>query len=179
MRTHATLKAVLVAAASFISLVLAGSSFAADAPVELRNSEGVGYVDIRAVSAKFRPARGMRQSERFDGFESSERSIEVVTALIRAPFDEIESNFTKETLKMRGVDVRSRTAVSINGHRGVLVKALHPDDGVNWGKWILIVENGGATLVVNGVFVSGDSAAAVDIEAMVKGVIPYGQSPND
>jgi hypothetical protein len=147
------------------------ASFAAD----LTNEMSPEYVDIPSVEARFTPAGDMALSRRFDGFEAPGRNVEVVAALIRSPFDGIARNFTKETLKIRGVEMLSRSEITINGRRGVLVKALHPDEEVNWGKWILILENGDATLVVNGVFVSGDGSAAADVESMLKGVIAYGE----
>jgi hypothetical protein len=146
------------------------ASFAAD----LTNEMSPEYVDIPSVEARFKPAGDMALSPRFDGFEAPERNVEVITALIRSPFDGIARNFTKETLRIRGVEMLSRSEITINGRRGVLVKALHTDEEVNWGKWILILEPGDATLVVNGVFVSGDDSAAVDVESMLKGVIAYG-----
>lgn len=142
---------------------------------ELTNELSSEYVEISSVEAHFKPAKGMTRSERFEGFEAPDRNVEVVVALIRSPFDGIAQNFTKETLGTRGVDVLSRSEIAINGRRGVLVKALHPDAEVNWGKWILILENGDATLLANGVFVSGDDSASIDVEAMLKGVVAYGE----
>lgn len=150
------------------------SPVAAAGAVEIKNEKTADYVDLPDMGAYFKPARGLVQSKRFDGFESAERNIEVIVALIKSPFDDIAENFTKSTLKLRGIDLLSRAEVEINGRRGVLVKALHPEEDAKWGKWILLLENGSATLVVNGVFVSGDGDAAVDVEAMLKGVVPYG-----
>ena len=155
----------------FIFLLLAAASHA----VELTNEATSDYVKVPSVEAYFKPAKGMVPSQRFDGFEAPERNVEVILALIRSPFDGIAPNFTKDTLKTRGVELLSRSEVTINGRRGILVKALHPDAQVNWGKWILVLENGDATLVANGVFVSGDGDASVEVESMLKGVIAYGE----
>lgn len=151
--------------------VLAGAATAAD----ITNTVSDGYVDLKQVEARFKPAEGMRLSERFDGFETDGGTTEVITALIRSPYDGIAANFTKETLRMRGVDMLSRAELTINGRPALLVKAQHVDGDKTWGKWILLVENGGATLVANGVFAGGDSTASVAVEAMLKGVIPYGE----
>lgn len=160
------------------SSVCSGVSSAAEV-IEIKNTDSPGYVDLRSVEAKFIPMEGMLQSQRFDGFELNGKNIEVIVASIAAPYSGIAENFTKETLKMRGVDLLSRTEVEINGRRGVLVKAIHPDAGTKWGKWLLIVDNGSATLVVNGVFLSGDTDAAVGLERMLKSVIPYGAPASD
>lgn len=162
---------ILCAASILAFLFLTAASCAS----ELTNEMTPEYVQVPSVEAYFKPAEDMLLSQRFDGFEAPERNIEVALALIRAPFDDIARNFTEDTLKTRGVELLSRSEVTINGHRGILVKALHPDAEINWGKWILLLENGDATLVANGVFVSGDGDAAVELESMLKGVIAYGE----
>ena len=169
MKRHRS--SVLLLASILVFLLSAAVLHAA----ELTNEMTSEYVKVPSVEAYFKPTKDMVPSQRFDGFEALGRNIEVVLALIRSPFDGIAQNFTKDTLKTRGVDVLSRSEITINGHRGVLVKALHPDAEINWGKWILVLENGDATLVANGVFVSGDGNAAVELESMLKGVIAYGE----
>lgn len=166
-------KLFMTAAAAISFTLCGGASFAADV-IDIKNADGPGYVDLRSAEAKFRPMDGMIQSQRFDGFELQGKNVEVIVASIISPFDTIAENFTKETLKMRGVDLLSRTLVNINGRSGVLVKAVHQDGDTKWGKWLLIVDNGGSSLVVNGVFLSGDTDAAVGLEKMLKSVIPYG-----
>lgn len=160
----------------FSFIVLALNFFSASparAVLEISNSDGEGYVDIHQAEAKFRPASGLVRSQKFDGFEAPGRNMEVIIALLRAPYDAIASGITKDALASKGIDVLSRGDVVINGRRGVLIKALHPDKDVNWGKWIMVLENGGSTLFVNGVFISGDTSAAQEVEAMLKSAIPY------
>lgn len=157
-----------------MALMLSFIPAASAASVEIKNEKTEGYVDVPAVEASFKIAKGLEASKRFDGFESDERNIEIITALIKSPFDTIAENFTQSTLKLRGMEMLSRSDVEINGNRGLLVKALHPEDDIRWGKWILLLENGNATLVVNGVFVSGDERAAIDVETTLKSVVPYG-----
>jgi hypothetical protein len=79
----------------------------------------------------------------------------------------------------------SRGDFTVNGANAVLYKVLHPDGSTNWGKWIMLAENGEGTLVVNAVFVSGDTDAASDLEKMMKSVymapesiIPAAVSPD-
>lgn len=159
---------------ALIALAALALCAAAEAEVVITNSERDGYADLQAVYAKFELPKGMLRSSRFDGFESPDRNIEIVAALLRAPYPSIAENVNADTLKMRGVEVLSRTEISVNGHSGILIKAIHQDEGTKWAKWIMVLENGDGTLVVNGVFVSGDADAAVAVESVMKSVIPYG-----
>lgn len=148
---------------------------ASGATVEITNIAGASYIDMPEVMAKFRLPDGFVRSARFSGFEDPERSIETVIALLRAPYDSIADKIDADGLKARNVEVLARADVMINGRRGVLIKAVHQDSGTRWGKWILVLDNRAGTLVVNGVFVSGDTKSAVDIETMLKGIVPYGE----
>jgi hypothetical protein len=138
------------------------------AVLSLKNELSPNHVEVPGTGAYFVPAEGLFLSKRFDGFESESRGIEVVVVNIRSGFDGIVSNFTEATLKSRGVELKSKGELTINGRRAVLLKALHPEGGRDWGKWILLSENGDNTLVANGIFVSGDGKAAEDVEAMFK-----------
>lgn len=150
-----------------VGLLLAGAAAAA----ALSNELSPKHVLVPGTDAYFVPAPGLALSTLFDGFESAARKIEVIVANLKEPYDTISRGFTDEALKTRGVDVKSRGLLTINGAEGVLIKALHIDGTNKWAKWILLLDCGERTLVVNGVFVSGDDAAAKDVETMIKGVV--------
>jgi hypothetical protein len=92
-------------------------------------------------------------------------------ANIKSPYKAISDAFTESTLQTRGLEVGSKAKLSINGSEATLLKALHKDGDKKWGKWILLLDSGENTLVVNGVFVSGDGDAAKDVETMIKSVV--------
>ena len=69
-----------------------------------------------------------------------------------------------------GMELKSRGEFTVNGARAFLFKVLHPNGDTNWGKWVMLAENGENTLEVNAAFISGDAAAASDLEVMLKGV---------
>ena len=122
------------------------------------------------TGAYFVPAPGLALAASFDGFESKERNIQVIAANFGAPLDDIAKGFTEESFKAMGMQLKSRGEFTVNGARAYLFKVLHPSGDTNWGKWIMLAENGKNTLEVNAVFVSGDAVAASDLEIMLKGV---------
>jgi hypothetical protein len=127
-------------------------------------------VEAGSTGAFFVPAPGLTPADSLDGFESKERNIQVIVANFGAPLDEISKGFTEETFKAMGMELKSRGEFTVNGARAFLFKVLHPRADTNWGKWIMLAENGDNTIEVNAVFVSGDADAASDLEAMLKGV---------
>lgn len=167
----------LFAALSLLVFFFCDTAFAA---AVFRNEMTPQHVVVPGVDAYFSLPQGMKQSDRFDGFVSEARAIEVIVADIKSPYETIRQAFTKETLATRGMEMMSQGDVEINGEPGLLIKALHLDGDNRWGKWILLLSAGDSTLVVNGIFANGDAAAAKDVEMMLKSVIirkePSGQS---
>jgi hypothetical protein len=152
-----------------LSFSLASLAFAAS--IDITNEMTGSHVEARGTGAYFIPAKGLSPSDRFSGFASEGRKIEVIAANVKSPYKEISEAFTESTLKTRGLELGSKAELSINGANATLLKALHRDDGKKWGKWILLLDSGRETLVVNGVFVSGDAEAAKDVEMMLKSIV--------
>lgn len=169
--------AAFVLLAAFFTMFLVMTAPAESAPASLANELTTKHVLVPGADAYFVPAPGLTPSKQFDGFSSAARRIEVIVANIKEPYATILEGFTDEALKSRGVDVKSRGALSINGAEGVLIKALHVDGANKWAKWILLLDDGGRTLVANGMFPSGDDAAAKDVVTMIKSVVIRKEKP--
>jgi hypothetical protein len=149
-------------------LALPGSS---DAGVQIIENEVTpNHVEVPGTGASFVTPDDFFLADRFDGFDAKGRTINVIVVVIKSPFQGIVNGFTDASLKQRGIEVHSRGEALINGSRALFIKALHPDGGKKWGKWIMLVENGDDTIVVNGAFVSGDAAAAADVIKMMKSI---------
>jgi hypothetical protein len=157
------------------ALLLAGFLFffaaCGEAAVDIINELTEGHTRMPGTNIYFIIPGDMRPSDRFNGFASDGRGIEVVVASIKSPYSEISGVFTDANLLTRGVKIGSRGYITVNGSTGILLKALHEDGDKKWGKWIMILEDGNDSLVVNGIFASGDADAARDVEAMLKSVV--------
>jgi hypothetical protein len=154
-----------------IAVLIGTTSAMADAGLVLQNEITPNHVEVPGTGVFFMPPEDFSLSNRFDGFVANERIVEVIVAVIRSRFKEIADGFTSAALKTRGVEAHSSGEIEINGAKARLIKATHPDGDMKWGKWIMLLESGADTIVVNGVFVSGDSDSAVDLETMLKGVV--------
>jgi hypothetical protein len=163
-----------LAGAAILSLTLSYSAPKGYA-LEIVNQKSDRHVKAAETGVFFVPAPGLTLADSLGGFESRERNIQVIVANFGAPLSEIAKGFTEETFRAMGMDMKSRGEFTVNGTRAFLFKVLHPNGGTNWGKWIMLAENGDNTLTVNAVFVSGDASAASDLEAMLKSV--YMEAP--
>jgi hypothetical protein len=153
----------------FLAALLFASAADASA-LQVTNRKTGAHVAVPGTNVYFVPAGELTPASAFGGFESKSRRIEVIAVNIDAPFDDIAAGFTDESFRAKGMELKSRGDLTINGGKAILFKVLHPDAGINWGKWIMLAENGESTLVVNAVFISGDADAASDLEIMLKGV---------
>jgi hypothetical protein len=164
-------KKIYIICLSFLVCFLSLEDVSGAAEIEIENDLTASHIKAPKVDAYFIPPADMSPSDRFMGFESGGRNIEVIVADIKTGYQEVANGFTDAALGTRGVQVGSRAVLTINGANATLLKALHLDDGKKWGKWILLLDSGESTLVVNGVFTSGDGEAARDVEAMLKSVV--------
>jgi hypothetical protein len=153
----------------FLAVLLVVSAACAST-LQVTNQKTDSHVAVPGTNVYFIPARGLSPASAFGGFESKSRRIEVIVANIDAPFEDMEVGFTDASFQSKGMELKSRGDLIVNGGKAILFKVLHPDSGINWGKWIMLAENGGGTLVVNAVFISGDADAASDLEIMLKGL---------
>ena len=128
------------------------------------------HVLVPGTNAFFAPAPGLVLASDFSGFESRNRNIEVIVVFLDGPISSIEEGFTEASFASLGMNLLGKGDFMIDERRAVLYKILHEDGGARWGKWVMLAENGSGTLVVNAVFVSGDTEASLETEQMLKGV---------
>ncbi|MDR1508084.1 MAG: hypothetical protein LBS53_00420 [Synergistaceae bacterium] len=154
---------------AFLTVLLVVAAASAST-LQVTNQKTDSHVAVPGTNVYFVPARELSLASAFGGFESKGRRIEVIAANIDAPFEDIAAGFTDASFQSKGMELKSRGDLTINGRKAILFKVLHPDAGINWGKWIMLAENAGSTLVVNAVFISGDADAAYELEIMLKGL---------
>ncbi|MDR1483158.1 MAG: hypothetical protein LBI74_11090 [Synergistaceae bacterium] len=154
--------------------ILAVLAFSAGSGAETQsivNEVTPKHVEVPGTGASFVVPKDFSLSKQFDGFVANGRVVNVIVAVIKSPFQGVADGFTDSVLGGRGIKVHSRGEALINGSRALFIKALHLDGNNTWGKWIMLLENGDDTIVVNGVFTSGDANAATDVINVLKSVV--------
>lgn len=138
--------------------------------LEIISKKTEKHVLVPGTNACFAPASGLVAASEFSGFESKNRKIEVIVVYLDGPLNSIEEGFTEASFASLGMNMLSKGGFTIDSRRAVLYKVLHDDGSTKWGKWVMLAEDGPGTLMVNAIFVSGDSDAASELEQMLKGV---------
>lgn len=171
--------------------LLASVIFTAEVPanaatLQLKNEITLQHIQIPDTGVFFVPASDLSLSKKHheteEGqngihlFTSNRRHIEVAVVNIHSTYMEMLEKFSDSTLLSHGIEVKSRGEMNVNGHGAVLIKALHKN--TEWAKWIMLLDKGDSTVVVNGAFTSGNADAAKDIEKMLKSVVVV-QNKND
>ena len=145
---------------------LAGTSVAA--PVTITNDLTDKHVTRPGMKLSFIPFKGLSESKDFSGYVNEQRKINIIIAPLPDSYSRIIEGFTNEALKKNGVDVKSRTELTLSGSRALIIKAVHPKAGSVWGKWIMLIADGDKCVIVNGIFPGGDVSASKDVENFIK-----------
>lgn len=95
---------------------------------------------------------GFIPSNSFQGFQQSSSGSSLLVAEVPGPFAELIAGFTPEALKSKGVIVKEKEMLTINGKKGVLFTTLQQANSTDYTKYILLLANGKTTFMVNGIF---------------------------
>ena len=154
MSVHQSMRRTIVGALALAALTVT-PALAAD-PV-FPTSSRVGLV----------PPAGFVPSTRFAGFENQQANAAIL--LLTMPneaYDEVEKNFTNETLKSLGMEVVTREAMTFKDGKGVFVAGPMEQAGSKRYESRMIANLAGVTALVSVQMLESSRAAVTD--AMVK-----------
>ena len=166
LKSRFPVSAFLFVALSVIFFILPPQASALD----ITSQKTDRHVLVPGTNAFFAPSPNLVLASEFSGFESKNRRIDVIVAFLDGPIRSIEEGFTEDSFASLGMNLMAKGEFTIDSRRAILYKVMHDDGNMRWGKWIMLAENGPGTLVVNAVFVSGDTEASLELEQMLKGV---------
>lgn len=116
------------------------------------------YVSFPAAGVKLVRPSGFDDAENFHGFQQPSTQSSVMVVLIPGPFAETTRGFTAEQLITRGMTLRSKENVGIDGHAGVLLSVTQNAYGTEFAKWILTFGDENETRLVTATFPKSDEA---------------------
>jgi len=135
-----------------VALILVTAPALAADPVFPRNSR-VG-VELPA---------GFKPSEKFMGFENPQANAAlIVTELPNDMFGELESGFTDEVMKQRGMTVQTREAMTFKDGRGVFIAGPKVQGDQKTYESVLIANIGGVTAILSMQMLEASRATLTD-----------------
>ncbi|NOX66442.1 MAG: hypothetical protein GXO85_11830, partial [Chlorobi bacterium] len=110
------------------------------------------HVSVKGTKVSLIPPADWQSAKGFNGFQQSEISSSIIVAEIHAPFSEVTKGFTEEQLKLKGVILKEKIDVTVNGLEGVFLKANQSAYKTEFNKLILAFGDSANSIVINGIF---------------------------
>lgn len=172
-RQHLSLIAAAAVIVSYGCTPNTGDTEPAEAPADLTSNpmhDQGQYVSFPAVGVKIVRPDGFTDAENFHGFQQLSTLSSVMAGRIPGPFSEVTRGFTSEQMKTRGMTLRSKESVEIDGNTGILLNVTQSAGGIEFVKWILAFGSEKETRIVTATFRKADEAELSDkLKAVVVG----------
>jgi hypothetical protein len=126
------------------------------------------YVSFPTAGVKLIQPDGFAVAESFDGFQQPNTQSSVLTMMIPGPFAETTKGFTAAGLKTRGMTLRSKENISIEGQTGLLINLVQTVNNTEFSKWIVVFGNQQETKMVTATFPTANTAK---LSAPLKSVV--------
>lgn len=110
------------------------------------------YVSFPSAGVKLIRPDGFDPANLFSGFQQPSTQSSVMVTTIPGPFSQISSGFTAERMKARGLILKSKENISIDGNSGLLINLTQTAAGDEFTKWVVIFGNEQATKIVTATF---------------------------
>lgn len=120
------------------------------------------YVSYPAAGVKLIRPSGFDDAENFHGFQQPSTQSSVMVLMIPGPYAETTRGFTAEQLKTRGITLRSKEAVEIDGETGLLLSVTQNAYGTEFAKWIVAFGSETETRMVTATFPQSEEANLSD-----------------
>lgn len=98
------------------------------------------------------PPIGFEKSTRFSGFQNVELGASIMINELPAPYKTLVDGFTKDALKSRGMDLKSKQSIDFNGSQATFIILAQSANGTPYTKQILIFGSSDVTVLVNGMY---------------------------
>ncbi|MCP3136444.1 hypothetical protein [Pyxidicoccus xibeiensis] len=114
---------------------------------------------VKGTRVSLTPPEGFTEATRFSGFQQEETGASLMVTELPGPYTEVTTGFTAEGLTSRGMKLLSKKQVKVNGHKGLLLHVAQSASGVDFLKWLVVLGDASATLVVTATYREEDTKA--------------------
>lgn len=137
-------------------------------------------VRVPGTSVSLAPPVGFVPSARFPGFERADAQASIMVTEIPGPFAGLTAGMTPSGLASRGMTLLSSTTPAFPGQRALLLHVSQSSGGTDFLKWMLVLGDAKASVMVVGTFAKAAEAELTDaIRAAVLSTRTSAASPPD
>jgi hypothetical protein len=126
------------------------------------------YISFPTAGVKLIRPDGFDPANLFNGFQQPSTKSSVMVTTIPGSFAQLVSGFTAKQLQARGLRLKSKENVSIDGNPGLLINLTQTAYGNEFTKWVVIFGNDRVTKIVTAAF---PTAHAGNLSARLKSVL--------
>lgn len=108
-------------------------------------------VRVTGTGVRMTPPDGFVPADRFPGFQSAAVA-SILVSEIPGPYAEVKKGIEVSQLAKRGMKLVSATDVTVNGAPGILARIEQAQDGIAYGKWMLVGGDASGTVMIVGTF---------------------------
>ncbi len=161
------LKSVL-AAISALFMVIASHGISSAEPASVTNVLTPEHKELFDIPLLIKPAKGLTLQKHSGGCADKSKKVAVEASEVRVPYDTLVLEFSEANLKKAGMNVKLRSEYIWNGSRATLLKIFQKSKSTVMGKWVLLIDRGDKSWIVNGLYDSKDQKRSEAVLNMLK-----------
>ena len=161
-------KAAFLAAAMTLPLTQCAAYGAA--PSVINNAKTEEHKELFSLPLFLRPEGGFNFEKIADGCVDKAKKVELRASQIRLSYSEMLDGFSADGLKKAGMTAKNRTEFIINGSKATLFKLFQKGKGSVLGKWLLVIDKGENSWMLDASYDPKDSACSESVLKMIKSV---------
>src|SRR5687768_1982644 len=119
-------------------------------------------VRVTGTSVILAPPAGFSPASRFPGFERADRQASIMVTEVAGPLAALTSGMNRQGLASRGMTLISSTAHTSERHRTLLLHVSQLAQGVDFLKWMLVIGDAKASVMIVGTFPKSTEAELSD-----------------
>lgn len=123
---------------TFIALI---SIHVTVAQKEITTTKTADHIQVPGTKFFLIPPPDFTNATNFQGFQQMHSGSSIMVMEVPGPFSEASTGFTAEALKTKGVILKKKEVLKINGFEGMLIRAEQFANGIDYFKYILTFGN--------------------------------------
>lgn len=148
--------------------VLSVSTAQADEPKEVFVEKTAAHRKLFSVPVYLVPANGLSLAKTAGGCMDKAKKVSFEASQLRIEYNKLLEEFNEDGLKKAGLELKLKSEFIWNGRSAMLLKAFHRGKSSVVGKWILIIDRGGDTWMLNGLYDAKDQKRSEIVLNMLK-----------
>lgn len=112
------------------------------------------HVNVKGTKISIIPPEGWNQANSFNGFQQLGTTKSIMVTELSASFLEMKEGMTRANLMTKGVVLKKKNTIYINGSEGLIIEADQFANGIEYRKYILVFGDEETSFMINGIFPS-------------------------